>query len=87
MDEEYENCSWKTIDKVVLIKLQLHEKVSLERTNLWNTNSLFAMLMTPEDVDGNLHRQGGSGDLHSELTSHSECSGYTKCRYKVVMWT
>ena len=28
MDEECENCSWKTTDKVVLIELHLHEKVS-----------------------------------------------------------
>ena len=31
--------------------------------------------------------QGGGGDPHSELNSHSERSGCSECRYKVLMGT
>ena len=30
-----EKCSWSTIDTLVLIELQLHEKLSLWDLNLW----------------------------------------------------
>ena len=34
MEEKCENCSWITIDRLVLIELQTHEKLSLMRTNV-----------------------------------------------------
>ena len=34
MEEKCENCSWMTIDRLGLIELQRHEKLSLMRTNV-----------------------------------------------------
>ena len=55
MEEKCENCSWMTIERVVLIELQWHEKLSLEWTNVWSVIPLFGMLIRPGGVNGNLH--------------------------------
>ena len=52
-EEKCKNCSWKTIDRVVLIELQRHEKLSLEWTNVWSVIPLFASCLTPVSVNGN----------------------------------
>ena len=60
-----------TIDTGDWIELQLHEKLSLERTNLWIVIALFASLITPGGVNGNLCRHlahqtaGGTIECHS----------------------
>ena len=60
-----------TIDNGVWIELQLHEKLSLMRTKLWIVIPLFASLMTPGGVNGNLCRHlahqtaGGTIECHS----------------------
>ena len=60
-----------TIDTGDWIELQLHEKLSLERTKLWSVIPLFALLITPGGVNGNLCRHlahqtaGGTIECHS----------------------
>ena len=45
----------KSIDSEEFIELQLHEKLSTVRTNVWIVIPLFASCLTPVSVNGNLH--------------------------------
>ena len=48
------NCSWMTIDRLGLIELQRHEKLSLMRTNVWIAIPMLASRLTPLSVNWNL---------------------------------
>ena len=54
MEEKCENCSWMTTDRLGLIELQRHEKLSLMRTNVWSVIPMFASCLTPLSVNWNL---------------------------------
>ena len=45
-----DKCSWSSIDTLVLIELQLHEKLSLLDQDVWNVIPLFASCLTPYNV-------------------------------------
>ena len=46
-----EKCSWSSIDTLVLIELQLHEKLSFGDQDMWNVIPLFASYLTPYSVN------------------------------------
>ena len=73
MEEKCENCSWMTIDRLELRELQWHEKVSLGWNNVWSIIPLFASLITPVGVNGNLHWL----DAHQTAEETIECHSWS----------
>ena len=51
----YWKIHWYLWEMLLSIELQLHEKLSTERTNVWIVIPLFGALITPGGVNGNLH--------------------------------